>query len=80
MPKYNPAYGDKDMELSILPRFPGLTSDIQLETIDTRKGSFGTFARSPDPPGVPSHIPKSSLKTEFKPATKKSSVQFHTGN
>lgn len=79
MPKYNPAFGEKEMELSILPRFPGLNSDTRVETIDTRQASSRTYARSSDSARVPLHNTNSSLKPDSQPIMKKLSVQFNTG-
>ncbi|EGG10833.1 uncharacterized protein MELLADRAFT_115401 [Melampsora larici-populina 98AG31] len=71
MPKLNPAYGDKDMELSILPRFPGLNSELHVETLDTRKCTTGTFAVSSNQPGGPMHITTPGMKSDSKPVMKK---------
>ncbi|KAH9815761.1 hypothetical protein DFH28DRAFT_1163183 [Melampsora americana] len=77
MPKFNPAFGEKDLELSILPRFPGLDNDSYFETIDARKATFGHFSISSDPP-------VSSLKTSptsnSHSVMKKSSVHFNPSN
>ncbi|KAH9810331.1 hypothetical protein DFH28DRAFT_1184266 [Melampsora americana] len=77
MPKFNPAFGEKDLELSILPRFPGLDNDSYFETIDARKATFGHFSISSDPPVSPL---KTSPTSNSHSVMKKSSVHFNPSN
>ncbi|KAH9822480.1 hypothetical protein DFH28DRAFT_922779 [Melampsora americana] len=73
MPKFNPGFSGKGVELSILPTFIGLDRS---DTGDTREAPFDTTEIQPNPIGVPLHVSRIPIKPTSRSGVQQSGVHF----